>query len=151
MPPNMLSTDRKRILLVEDNPHDAALTVSALKGSEIPLDVDVVGDGEDALDYLFQRGPYVGRTNPGPGLVLLDLKMPKLDGAETLQQIKADEKLRFLPVVMLTSSREPQDLHTCYQLGANGYVVKPVDAKRFMTAIRTLAQYWLGTNETLAR
>ena len=145
----MLSNDRKRILLVEDNPHDAALTISALKASDLPLDVDAVGDGEDALDYLFRRGAYKERIDLNPNLILLDLKMPKLGGVETLQQIKSDERLRLLPVVMLTSSREPQDLRTCYQLGVNGYVVKPVDAKHFMSALRALAHYWLSANESL--
>jgi CheY-like chemotaxis protein len=145
----MQTNPRKRILLVEDNPLDAELTLSALKANGVVVDVDVVSDGEEALDYLFRRGPYKNRVEPDPALVILDLKMPKLGGAETLQQIKASVQLKCLPVVMLTSSRETQDLRTCYGLGANGYVVKPVDAKHFMRTINTVAIYWLTTNEPI--
>jgi CheY-like chemotaxis protein len=138
----------KRILLVEDNPQDAELTVVALKTNGVRVEVDIMGDGEEALDYLYCRGPYENRPDTAPALVLLDLKMPKLSGAETLQQIKSNERFKCLPVVMLTSSRETQDLRTCYRLGANGYVVKPVDAKEFAKAIKDLSAYWLTTNET---
>ena len=144
----MQTNERKRILLVEDNAHDATLTMGALKVNHPEADVDVVGDGEEALDYLFRRGSYENRPDHPLALILLDLKMPKLSGAETLQAIKSSAHFKSLPVVMLTSSRETQDLRTCYQMGANGYVVKPVDAKQFIKAISTLATYWLTANET---
>lgn len=144
----MQTNERKRILLVEDNAHDATLTMGALKVNHPDAVVDVVGDGEEALDYLFRRGSYENRPDHPLALILLDLKMPKLSGAETLQAIKSSDHFKSLPVVMLTSSRETQDLRTCYQMGANGYVVKPVDAKQFIKAISTLATYWLTANET---
>ena len=144
----MQTNERKRILLVEDNAHDATLTMGALKVNHPEAEVDVVGDGEEALDYLFRRGPYENRPERSLALILLDLKMPKLSGAETLQIIKSNDQFKYLPVVMLTSSREIQDLRTCYRLGTNGYVVKPVDAKQFIKAISTLATYWLTANET---
>jgi len=144
----MQTNERKRILLVEDNAHDATLTMGALKVNHPETEVDVVGDGEEALDYLFRRGLYENRPDHPLALILLDLKMPKLSGAETLQAIKSSDQFKSLPVVMLTSSRETQDLRTCYQMGANGYVVKPVDAKQFIKAISTLATYWLTANET---
>jgi len=144
----MRTNERKRILLVEDNAHDATLTMGALKVNHPEAEVDVVGDGEEALDYLFRRGSYENRPDHPLALILLDLKMPKLSGAETLQAIKSSDQFKSLPVVMLTSSRETQDLRTCYRMGANGYVVKPVDAKQFIKAISTLATYWLTANET---
>ena len=144
----MQTNERKRILLVEDNAHDATLTMGALKVNHPEAEVDVVGDGEEALDYLFRRGPYENRPERSLALILLDLKMPKLSGAETLQIIKSSDQFKYLPVVMLTSSRETQDLRTCYRLGTNGYVVKPVDAKQFIKTISALAAYWLTANET---
>jgi CheY-like chemotaxis protein len=143
----MQTNQRKRVLLVEDNPHDAELTLGVLQASGIAVDVDVVNDGEAALSYLYRRSPYDTRPDAAPALVLLDLKMPKLGGVETLTQIKADDRFKCLPVVMLTSSGETQDLRMCYRLGANGYVVKPVDAKQFARALRDLAAYWIGTNQ----
>lgn len=143
----MPAGQRKKILLVEDNAHDVELTVRVLRASGIAADVDVVTDGEEAINYLYRRGTFESRSETVPSLVILDLKMPKLDGAETLAEIKGNDRFRCLPVVMLTSSGETQDLRVCYRLGANGYVVKPVDAKEFTKAIRDLAAYWLDTNQ----
>jgi CheY-like chemotaxis protein len=145
---DMHANHRKRVLLVEDNAREVELTVGVLKASEVAanVDVDVVSDGEQAIDYLYRRGSYETRAETPPALVLLDLKMPKLGGVETLAEIKADDRFKCLPVVMLTSSSETQDLRMCYRLGANGYVVKPVDAKEFARAIKDLASYWLHTN-----
>lgn len=144
----MIQTNHgKRILLVEDDPHDAELTLSAFQANDTSAAVDVVHDGEEALDYLYRRNAYQNRPEVDPTLIILDLQMPKLGGAETLQQVKSDERFRCLPVVMLTSSRETQDLRVCYRLGANGYVVKPVNAKQFSRTIKDLATYWLSVNE----
>lgn len=143
----MHTNQRKRILLVEDNANDIELTVGVLKASGVAADVDVVNDGEEAINYLYRRGPFETRPEVVPTLVILDLKMPKLGGVETLAEIKGDDRFKCLPVVMLTSSGETQDLRMCYRLGANGYVVKPVDAKQFTRAIKDLAAYWIGINE----
>ena len=140
--------EQLEILLVEDNPEDAEMTMRALRKRNLANHVHWVKDGEEALDYLFRRGSYENRPDHPLALILLDLKMPKLSGAETLQAIKSSDHFKSLPVVMLTSSRETQDLQTCYKMGANGYVVKPVDAKQFIMAISTLATYWLTANET---
>lgn len=142
---------RKRILMVEDNPNDVELTLGVLKAGDIAVDVDVVGDGEEALDYLYRRKSFEDRSESDPTIILLDLKMPKLGGVEILQQIKSDERFKCLPAIMLTSSNETQDVRTCYRLGANGYVVKPVDAKQFAKAIKALVAYWLLLNESLSR
>jgi CheY-like chemotaxis protein len=137
----------KHILLVEDNDNDAELTLAMLEKGDVPVSVDVVRDGEEALDYLHRRGAYVDRPAGDPVVVLLDLKMPKVTGVEVLREVKADEKLKCIPVVMLTSSRETQDLQECYRLGANGYVVKPLEAKHFMQVITNVGAYWAATNE----
>lgn len=140
----------KRILLVEDSENDAELTQIMLAKCETPVKVDVCRDGEEALDYLHRRGAYVSRPPGEPTVILLDLKMPKVGGLEVLREVKsssASEPLKTIPVVMLTSSREVQDVRECYRLGANGYVVKPVDAKQFMQAIKNLGAFWAGTNE----
>jgi CheY-like chemotaxis protein len=133
--------------LIEDNTHDAELTVAILKGNDVDLIVDVANDGAEALDYIYRRGNYANRSAGEPQLVLLDLKMPRVTGLQVLQQIKSDKRFGPMPVVIFTSSREPQDVHNCYQSGANGYVVKPVDAKQFRMALQNLAAYWLSTNE----
>lgn len=143
----MHTNQQKRILLVEDNANDVELTVGVLKTIGVAAAIDVVNDGEEAINYLCRRGSYEKRPDVPPSLVILDLKMPKLGGVETLAEIKGDDRFKCLPVVMLTSSGETQDLRICYRLGANGYVVKPVDAKLFTKAIRDLAAYWLGTNQ----
>jgi two-component system response regulator len=136
------------ILLVEDNPNDEALTLRALKKSNILNPVVVARDGAEALDYLFSRGQQHGRRPAGnPEVVLLDLKLPKVDGLEVLRQLRADERTRLLPVVVLTSSVEEQDLTRGYALGANSYVRKPVDFNQFVEAVKQLGLYWLVLNQ----
>jgi two-component system response regulator len=136
------------ILLVEDNPDDEALTLRALKRNNILNQVVVARDGAEALDYLFGAGKYTGRdANLVPQIVLLDLKLPKVDGLEVLRQLRADERTKLLPVVILTSSNEEQDRYRGYDLGANSYVRKPVDFNQFIEAVRQLGLYWLVLNE----
>ena len=136
------------ILLVEDNPDDEALTIRALKRNNITNDVIVAHDGVEALDYLFGTGSHSGRdVNDLPKLVLLDLKLPRADGLEVLGRIRADDRTKRLPVVVLTSSKEEQDLTDSYNLGANSYIQKPVDFTQFTEAVRQLGLYWLLLNE----
>jgi CheY-like chemotaxis protein len=137
----------RRILLVEDNPNDVELTLAALQEHHLANEVVVLRDGAEALDYLHGRGPFSGRPADNPALVLLDLKMPKVDGLEVLRQMKADERLKTIPVVMLTSSREEKDLVKSYQLGVNAYVVKPVEFSAFMEAVKQLGTFWAVVNE----
>jgi two-component system response regulator len=138
----------KPILLVEDNADDEALTRRALKKNNIMNEVIAAHDGVEALDYLFGRGPHAGRdTSNGPAVVLLDLKLPKVDGLEVLRQLRADNRTHMLPVVILTSSKEVQDLGQGYSLGANSYIRKPVDFGQFTEAVRQLGMYWLVLNE----
>jgi len=141
--------DDRIILLVEDNPDDEALTLRAFKKSNIPTRVVVAHDGVEALDYLFATGTHAGRDeSENPSLVLLDLKLPKIDGLEVLKRIRDDERTQLLPVVILTSSKEDQDLRKVYSLGANSYIRKPVDFDKFMSAVLQLGLYWLLLNET---
>jgi CheY-like chemotaxis protein len=142
-----MTTELKRILLAEDNPNDVELTLNALTEYNLANEVVVTGDGAEALDYLYRRGEYKMRAEGNPAVVLLDLKMPKVDGLEVLKQIKSDEKLKSIPVVVLTSSREERDLVESYKLGTNAYVVKPVDFKEFMAAIKHLGAFWAVLNE----
>ena len=136
------------ILLVEDNPDDEALTLRALRTHNVTNEVVVAHDGTEALDYLFGRGIHAGRdTNALPQVVLLDLKLPKVDGLDVLRGIRADERMRVLPVVILTSSKEEEDVLAGYRLGANSYVRKPVDFVEFTEAVRQLGLYWLLLNE----
>ena len=137
----------KRILLAEDNPHDVELTLAALEEHHLANEVVVVRDGAEALDYLYARGAYQGRGHELPAVLLLDLKMPKLDGLEVLRTMKSDPALKIVPVVMLTSSREEQDLVRSYQLGVNAYVVKPVDFQQFVDSIKLLGFFWAILNE----
>ena len=137
----------KPILLVEDNPHDLELTLIALSKSQLANQVVICRDGAEALDYLLQRGEYAGRTAGNPAVVLLDLKLPKVDGLEVLAEIRDNPALKSLPVVMLTSSREEQDLIRSYELGVNAYVVKPVDFQEFVRAISDLGIFWAVLNE----
>jgi two-component system response regulator len=136
------------ILLVEDNPDDEALTIRALQKNNIKNEVVVARDGVEALEYLFGSGTYSGRdTNVTPQVVLLDLKLPKVDGLEVLRRLRADDRTKLLPVVILTSSNEEQDRLAGYDLGANSYVRKPVDFNQFIDAVRELGLYWLILNE----
>lgn len=138
----------KNILLVEDNPDDEVLTLHALKMNGIGNAVVVARDGAEALDYLFARGEHAGRdVNETPAVILLDLNMPKVGGLEVLRQLRADPRTRRTPVVILTTSREEQDLVNSYELGANSYVRKPVDFEQFSDAVRSLGMYWLLLNE----
>jgi CheY-like chemotaxis protein len=137
----------KPILLVEDNPKDLELTLLALEKSKLANDVVSVRDGAEALDYLFRRGAYAGRAAGNPAVVLLDLKLPKVDGLQVLQAVKGDDGLRAVPVVMLTASREEQDLVRSYALGVNAFVVKPVAFKDFLDAVQDLGVFWAVLNE----
>jgi two-component system response regulator len=137
----------KSILLVEDNPDDAKLTLRAFKQNNMPHPVVVVRDGVEALEFLFARGAHAERAGkPLPTLIILDLKLPKLDGLGVLRALRGDERTRLIPVVILTSSKEEQDLIQSYSLGANSYVRKPVDFAEFQEAVRLLGIYWLMTN-----
>lgn len=139
--------NKKYILLVEDNPDDQALTMRALKKANILNEIVVANNGEEALDYLFGTGAYAGRDlSIMPEVILLDLRMPKIDGLEVLKRIRANERTKFLPVVILTSSKEERDLVESYKLGANSYIQKPVDFVEFAEAIQTLGVYWLALN-----
>jgi len=140
-------TQLKRILLAEDNEHDVELTLNALAENRLANEVVVVRDGAEALDYLYRRGGYRLREEGNPVVLLLDLKMPKVDGLEVLRQVKQDDALRQVPVVMLTSSREESDLVESYRLGVNAYVVKPVEFSRFVEAVRELGVFWAVINE----
>lgn len=137
----------KSILLVDDDINDIELVVEALKRNNLTNHIATARHGGEALDYLFRRGEHANRTDEDPIFILLDLKMPKIDGLEVLRQIKADEKLRLIPVVMLTSSREEPDLVKSYKLGVNAYVVKPVEFAQFVEAIRQLGLFWALINE----
>lgn len=137
----------KVILLVEDNPDDEALTLRALRKNNILNEVVVARDGAEALDYLFGTGKYAVNPVEMPAVILLDLKLPKVDGLEVLRRIRAKEKTKFLPIVILTSSKEEQDLINGYSLGCNSYVRKPVDFIEFVEAVKQLGLYWLVLNE----
>lgn len=136
-----------RILMVEDDSKDVELTLEALKDYNLANEVVVTHDGEQALDYIYCRGEYKLRSGENPAVILLDLKLPKVDGMEVLKQIKSDAKLKMIPVVVLTSSREERDMVSSYQLGVNAYVVKPVDFHEFVNAIKELGAFWAVINE----
>jgi CheY-like chemotaxis protein len=138
------------VLYVEDNPDDVELTLRSLRRHNLANRLHVVRDGAEALDFLFAAGAYAGRRVGGTRLVLLDLKLPKVDGLEVLRRIKSDERTRTIPVVVLTSSREERDLIESYRLGVNSYIVKPVDFDKFAEAVAQLGLYWLVTNQTPA-
>ena len=136
------------ILLVEDNPNDVELALHALKKNNIANRIEVVRDGAEALEFIFATGAYAQRSiGNGPKVILLDLKLPKVDGLEVLRQIKSDPRTRAIPVVVLTSSREDRDIVESYNLGVNSYIVKPVDFEQFTEAVRTLGLYWLLLNQ----
>src|SRR3977135_2081258 len=136
-----------RILMVEDDPKDVELTLTALEEYNLANEVVVARDGEEALDYLYCRGNFATRSNDNPAVMLLDLKLQKVHGLEVLEQIKSDEKLRMIPVVVLTSSREEIDMVASYKLGVNAYVVKPVDFHEFVNAIKELGIFWAVIDE----
>ena len=135
-----------RILMVEDDPKDVELTMLALEGHNLANEVVVTRDGEEALDYLYRRGKYSTRSSDHPAVILLDLKLPKIDGLEVLRQVKTDNSLKIIPVVVLTSSSEEKDLVSSYKLGVNAYVVKPVDFHEFVNAIKELGVFWAIIN-----
>jgi DNA-binding response OmpR family regulator len=136
-----------RILMVEDDPKDVELSLTALEEYNLANEVIVTRDGEEALDYLYCRGSFAMRPNENPAVMLLDLKLPKVDGLEVLQQVRSDEKLKMIPVVVLTSSHEERDMVASYKLGVNAYVVKPVDFHEFVNAVRELGVFWAVINE----
>ena len=142
-----MQNETKIILLVEDNPDDEALTMRAFAKNNIGNRIVVVRDGAEALDWLFKRERYKDRSEPDPQLVLLDLKLPKVDGLEVLRQLREDARTKLLPVVILTSSKEESDLLRGYELRANSYIRKPVDFTRFVDSVRELGMYWLVLNE----
>jgi two-component system response regulator len=135
------------ILLVEDSPEDVELTIRALRRNQLANDIQVVEDGAEALDFLFCRGAYEGRPSQYPKLVLLDLKLPKLSGMEVLRAIRADERTKAIPVVVLTSSKEDRDLVDGYQLGVNAYAQKPVDFEQFSETVRQIGMFWMLVNQ----
>jgi CheY-like chemotaxis protein len=136
-----------RILMVEDDPKDVELTMTALEEYNLANEVIVAHDGVEALDYLYCRGEFQNRPKENPAVMLLDLKLPNIDGLEVLQQVKSDEKLKLIPVVVLTSSKEEKDMVASYRLGVNAYVVKPVDFHEFVNAIKELGAFWAVINE----
>ena len=136
-----------RILIVEDDPNDVELTLTALADYNLANEVVVTRDGQQALDYLYCRGEFSTRSKDNPAVMLLDLKLPKINGLEVLQQIRSDERLKMIPVVVLTSSHEEKDMIRSYQLGVNAYVVKPVDFHEFVNAVKELGVFWAVINE----
>ena len=137
----------RRILMVEDDPRDVELSLTALEQYNLANEVVVVRDGDEALDYLYQRGKFMARASGNPAVLLLDLKLPKVDGLQVLRQIKSDDRLKMIPVVVLTSSREERDMVASYKLGVNAYVVKPVDFHEFVNAVKELGVFWALINE----
>lgn len=146
---NPQNMNEVEVLLVEDNPSDAELTLRALKKKNLANKLFHVKDGAEAIDFVFAQGAYSNRkVQNGPKVVLLDLKLPKLDGIDVLRRIKSDDRTKTIPVVVMTSSREDRDLSDCYELGVNGYVVKPVEFEDFARAVSDLGLFWLILNET---
>jgi CheY-like chemotaxis protein len=141
-----MKTEIKRILIVDDSPKDIELTLATLTENNLANDVVTAEDGEEALDYLYKRGKFANEDGL-PAVILLDVKMPKMDGIEVLKQIRSDAKFKFIPVIMVTSSSEERDIVESYKLGANSYVVKPVDIIQFIEAIKVLGQYWAVINQ----
>jgi CheY-like chemotaxis protein len=140
-------TTLARILIVEDDPNDVELTLTALEEYNLANEVVITRDGQEALDYLHRRGQYSNRSQDNPAVILLDLKLPKVDGLEVLQQIKSDERLKMVPVIVLTSSHQEKDVMRSYKLGVNAYVVKPVDFHEFVNAVKELGVFWAVINE----
>jgi two-component system, response regulator len=145
---NMKQKNEVEILIVEDNPHDAEMALRALKKNNLANNILVVGDGAEALDYLYTRGKYADKNyNNRPKIILLDLKLPKVDGKEVLRTIKNDPQKKVIPVIVLTSSKEERDIVESYALGVNSYIIKPVDFDKFVDSIRELGLYWLLLNQ----
>jgi len=145
----MTETNEIEILFIEDNPHEAELTIRGLKKHNLVNKLKHIDDGAEALDFIFSRGIYIDRENsPNPKLIILDLKLPKVDGLEILRQLKADEKTRVIPVVVLTSSQEEKDVIESYRLGVNSYIVKPVNFESFGKAVADLGLYWVILNHS---
>lgn len=144
---NTVSLPLKRILLADDSPRDTELALDALAQNNLANEVVAVRDGAEALDYLYRRGPFADRAGGNPAVVLLDLKMPKVDGIEVLRQVKSDPQLKMIPMVVLTSSREEQDLVSSYELGVNAYIVKPVQFREFVEALKVVGAFWAVMNE----
>jgi DNA-binding response OmpR family regulator len=142
-----MTTELKRILLAEDDPRDVELILESLADYNLANEVIVASDGEEALDYLYHRGKFKGRPNGNPAVMLLDLKMPKVSGMDVLRQIRADDKLKMMPIVILTSSREEKDWVESYKLGVNAYVVKPVNFNEFVKAVKDVGAFWAVINE----
>jgi CheY-like chemotaxis protein len=142
-----MRSELQRIVLAEDNSNDVELTLAALKANRLANEVIVVRDGAEALDYLYERNGFAGRPGGSPALLLLDLKMPKVDGLEVLREVKSDPALKAIPIVVLTSSREESDLIKSYDLGVNAYVVKPVDFHEFVDAVKLIGGFWAVLNE----
>ncbi len=143
----MAPSGRVELLLVEDNPDDVELTLHTLEDFNFTDRIHVARDGAEALDFIFRRAPYAGRNMDPPRVILLDIKLPKVDGLEVLRQLKADPATRLIPVVMLTSSQEERDLVESYRLGVNSYITKPVSFDQFVAAVRSLGTYWLLLNK----
>ena len=142
-----IMTNLGRILIVEDDPNDVELTLTALSEYNLANEVVVTRDGQQALDYLYCRGEFAGRPDDHPAVMLLDLKLPKVDGLEVLQRVKSDARLKLIPVVVLTSSHEEKDMMRSYSLGVNAYVVKPVDFHQFVNAVKELGAFWAIVNQ----
>lgn len=137
----------KRILLVEDDPQDIELTINALGEYNLANEIEITRDGAEALDYIYRKGVFASRPSGNPIVILLDLKLPKVSGIQVVNQLKSDERLRYVPIVILTSSRESSDLKECYKLGVNAYVVKPVRFAEFIEAIKGIGIFWALINE----
>jgi CheY-like chemotaxis protein len=143
-----MNSEIKRILIVDDSPNDVELAIAALAEKNLANEVDVAEDGEEALDYLYKRGKFAGSKGSGyPAVILLDIKMPKMNGIEALRHIRSNNDFKLIPVIMVTSSREEKDLVESYKLGANSYVVKPIDIVQFIDAIKVMGQYWAVINQ----
>jgi CheY-like chemotaxis protein len=137
----------KKILLVDDSPRDTEMTINVLEQYNLANEVTTLRDGAEALDYMYRRGDFATRSDADPAVIMLDLKMPRVDGLEVLRQLKADARFRAIPIVVMTSSREDQDLNKCYELGVNAYVVKPLSFHEFIEAVKTLGAFWAVLNE----
>src|ERR1035437_7208433 len=142
-----MKAEVKRILIVDDSAKDVELVIEALAENNLANEVDIAEDGVEALDYLYKRGKFAANGNSSPAVILLDIKMPRMNGIEVLRHIRNDPKFKFIPIIMVTSSHEEKDMVESYKLGANSYVVKPVDIVQFIDSIKTLGQYWVVINQ----